>query len=79
VQAALEIAWGAANFISARRLVPFLPKLVPVLEQHGHLRLTDAVRMQLLTISPALDTTSSPSRTKRQRSYPNGVIFREAW
>src|ERR687894_1950793 len=53
VQAALEVAWAAANFISAKRLVPFLPKLLPLLEQHGHLTLAPEVRAQLLTLSPA--------------------------
>src|SRR3712207_3209670 len=53
VQAALEVAWAAANFIGTKRLVPFLPKLVPLLEQHGHLALAPAVRAQLLTLSPA--------------------------
>lgn len=53
VQHALEIAWTATHYIGARRLVPFLPKLIPVLERHGHLTLTDAVRTQLLQLSPA--------------------------
>ena len=53
VQAALAIAWTAANCICGKRLVPFLPELVPLLEAHGHLSLTDEVRNQLLAISPA--------------------------
>jgi hypothetical protein len=53
VQAALRVAWEAANGICGKRLVPFLPELVPALERHGHLQLTDAVRMQLLALSPA--------------------------
>lgn len=53
VQAALRLAWEASNGICAKRLVPFLPELVPALERHGHLQLTDAVRAQLLAISPA--------------------------
>jgi hypothetical protein len=53
VQAALETTWAAANFVGPRRLVPFLPKLVPILERHGHLALTDDVRTQLLALSCA--------------------------
>jgi Integrase core domain len=53
VQQALTTAWTAANGICGKRLVPFLPELVPTLERHGHLSLTDAVRTQLLTLSPA--------------------------
>jgi hypothetical protein len=44
VQEALATAWSAANGICAKRLVPFLVELIPTLEQHGHLRLTDEVR-----------------------------------
>lgn len=53
VQEALAIAWTAANCICGKRLVPFLPQLVPLLEAHGHLKLTDEVRSQLLALSPA--------------------------
>jgi hypothetical protein len=48
VAKALETAWAAPNFISARRLVPFLPTLVPTIERHGHLQLTDEVCTLLL-------------------------------
>lgn len=53
IQEALAIAWRAANGIRAKRLVPFLPQLVPRLERHGHLTLTDDERAMLLAISPA--------------------------
>lgn len=76
VQAALEVAWAAANFISARRLVPFLPKLVPVLEQHGHLHLTDPVRTQLLAISPA--TADRLLHQARTAGQPRGLSTTKA-
>ena len=76
VRSALEIAWLAANCIGTRRLVPFLPKLVPVLERHGHLTLTDAVREQLLTISPATaDRLLQPARAAGQ---PHGISTTKA-
>src|SRR5947208_4972967 len=53
VKEALLIAWAAANYICAKRLVPFLPELVPTLEWHGHLALTDETRARLLAMSPA--------------------------
>ncbi|KKK47973.1 hypothetical protein LCGC14_3149800, partial [marine sediment metagenome] len=53
VQAALAVAWTAANCICGKRLVPFLPELVRSLEDHGHLSLAGAVRSQLLAMSPA--------------------------
>jgi hypothetical protein len=43
VQEALASAWLAANGICAKRLVPFLVELIPTLERHGHLSLTDEV------------------------------------
>ena len=71
VQAALEIAWTAANCIGTRRLVPFLPRLVPLLERHGHLTLTDAVRTHLLAISPA--TADRLLQRARAAGQPHGV------
>jgi hypothetical protein len=53
VQAALAIAWAATNYIGPKRLVPFLPTLIPHLERHGHLVLTAAVRTHLLALSAA--------------------------
>src|SRR5215210_1858635 len=71
VQAALEVAWAAANFIGTKRLVPFLPKLVPLLEQHDHLTLSADVRAQLLALSPA--TADRLLQPARRASQPHGV------
>jgi hypothetical protein len=76
VQAALEIAWTATNCIGSRRLVPFLPKLVPLLERHGHLTLTDAVRTQLLAISPA--TADRLLQHARAAPQPRGISTTKA-
>jgi hypothetical protein len=63
VQEALQLAWTAANRICAKRLVPFLPTLVDALERHRHLQLTDEIRTQLLSLSPATaDRLLRPSR-----------------
>jgi hypothetical protein len=53
VQHALHLAWIAANHICAKRLVPFLPTLVPSLERHGHLHLSEQCRADLLSMSTA--------------------------
>jgi len=53
VQAALVVVWEATNRICSKRLVPFLPEMVSVLERHGHLSLSDDVRARLLAISPS--------------------------
>ncbi len=50
---ALAVAWAAANYVCAKRLVPFLPELVAALERPGHLALSPEVRTRLLTLSPA--------------------------
>ena len=51
VQQALFLAWKAAYYVCAKRLLPSLPTLVTSLEQHGHLCLTEEERRQLLTMS----------------------------
>src|SRR6185503_19945569 len=68
VEEALRIAWAASNGICAKRLVPFLVELVPILERHGHLSLTDSVREQLLTLSPA--TADRRLRPIREAAQP---------
>jgi hypothetical protein len=71
VQEALAIAWAAANYICAKRLVPFLPELVPTLERHGHLQLTDKVRALVLDVSPA--TADRLLQPLRQKDAPRGL------
>jgi len=67
VQDALAVAWAAANCICGKRLVPFLPELVPVLEQHGHLQLSGEARTLLLALSPATaDRLLAPLRRDGQ-------------
>jgi hypothetical protein len=56
--------------------VPFLPKLVPLLERHGHLTLTDAVREQLLAISPA--TADRLLQSARAAGQPHGISTTKA-
>jgi hypothetical protein len=73
---ALTVAWAAANYVCAKRLVPFLPELVPSLERHGHLALTEEVRAQLLTLSPA--TADRLLRPVRERERPRGIATTKA-
>jgi hypothetical protein len=76
VQDALVTALAAANCICAKRLVPFLPELVPSLERHGHLQLTDQDRAQLLSISPA--TADRILQAHRQAERPQGISTTKA-
>ncbi len=45
--------WRASNRLCSKRLVPFLPEFVGVLERCGHLSLSAETRTRLLAISPA--------------------------
>ena len=76
VQSALTIAWAAANFICAKRLVPFLPELVPLLEHHGHLDLEKDVRERLLSVSAA--TADRLLRAKRRDGGGRGLSTTKA-
>jgi hypothetical protein len=51
VQQALFLAWKAACYICAKRLVPYLPTLIGFLERQGHLRLSEESRSHLLSMS----------------------------
>ena len=51
VQQALFLAWKATHYVCAKRLLPSLPTLLMLLEQHGHLQLTEEERRQLLTMN----------------------------
>lgn len=68
VREALRVAWAAVNGICAKRLVPFLPELVPALERHGHLAVTAEVTELLLTLSPA-----TADRLLRPVRQPHGI------
>ncbi len=59
------------NYVCAKRLVPFLPDLVPTLERHGHLLLCEAVRRDLLQLSPA--TADRLLHAARLRDQPRGI------
>src|SRR2546421_1185418 len=64
VQQALFLAWKVAHYVCAKRLLPSLPTLVTLLEQHGHLCLTEEERCQLLAMS--LSTAERFLRTQRK-------------
>jgi integrase-like protein len=71
VQRALITCWHATNGICSKRLVPYLPELLAVLEQHGELQLDAQTKTQLLTLSPA--TADRLLRAERQRHRPHGL------
>src|SRR5258708_36247386 len=65
VQQALFLAWKATHYVCAKRLLPSLPTVVVVLEQHGHMQLTEDERRQLLAMS-----VSTAERYLRTQSKP---------
>jgi hypothetical protein len=59
----LYSVWYTANQTCSKRLAPFLPELIGVMERHGHLRLPAEVRTRLLSISPStVDRLLRPER-----------------
>ena len=64
VQQALFLAWKATHYVCAKRLLPSLPTLVMLLEQHGHLCLTEEERRQLFAMS--VSTAERFLRTQRK-------------
>ena len=70
VQQALISCWRAANGICSKRLVPYLPELVAVLQRHGELRLDQATKDKLLSLSPA--TADRLLAKERERTRLHG-------
>jgi site-specific recombinase XerD len=75
VQQALFLAWKAANYICAKRLVPFLPTLVPSLERHGHLQISEKHRGELLTMS---SSTAERFLRNQRKPRPHGISTTKA-
>lgn len=71
VQQALVTCWRAANGICSKRLVPYLPELVRVLQQHGELQLDEPTRAGLLRLSPA--TADRLLQAERKLAKPHGL------
>lgn len=65
LKAALSTIWQAAGCICCKRLIPFLPELIPALERCNHIDLKPATRENLLRISAA--TADRMLKSERQR------------
>ncbi len=69
VKLALIMIWNAANRICSKRLKPFLPQFIESLENHGHLVITEEVRIKLITISTGtIDFLLKDERVKLNKS-----------
>ena len=70
-RAALVTLWRAANGICSKRLVPFLPELIAVLERCGELQLDADTKALVLQMSPA--TVDRLLRRERQGLRRRGL------
>lgn len=83
VLAALKQVWLIADCICGKRLAPFLPELVPVLERFEELVLDDVTRAKLLAISAATVDRLLRSEKEKQRLLdpsrpkPNSSLLRQ--
>lgn len=60
---ALRKIWAICDGICGKRLAPFLPEIIPILESWGELKITEEVREKLLKISAAtIDRLLAPSK-----------------
>jgi hypothetical protein len=65
----LTQVWRICNEICGKRLAPFLPEIVQVLERQGELRLDAATREQLLSMSAStIDRRLAPFKQRKGRS-----------
>jgi hypothetical protein len=71
VEDALLVVWQAANFICAKRLIPFLPELIPAMERHGQLCVDAQTREKLLSMSSA--TADRLLKRIRDAAKPKGA------
>lgn len=63
----LKAAWEATMCVCSKRLAPFLPELVPNLEEKELLRVTPQVHEQLMTVSAStIDRLLRPFRDRRR-------------
>lgn len=67
---ALLIVWKAAYRVCSKRLIPFMPILVESLIRHGHLDISETVKEQLLSVSPA---TADRLLVPERRKYGKGI------
>ncbi|MGH2768145.1 MAG: integrase [Actinomycetota bacterium] len=62
---ALTKVWATLDGLSGKRLAPFLPEIVPVMERFGELELEPEVRAKLLRVSAAtIDRLLAPERKR---------------
>ena len=65
--AALREIWAICDFLCGKRLAPYLPEIISVLERWGEIELEEEVKGKLLQISPAtIDRLLAAERERYQ-------------
>lgn len=82
LKAALLTIWYASNQICSKRLVPFIPELLIVLERFGHIALPLEIRSKLLQVSPAtvdrlLEASRRESRGGVSTTRPGSLLKKQ--
>lgn len=83
VHDALVTLWEASDRVCGKRLVAMIPALLPALERHGRLKLTNTERMLLMSVSAAtidrtlLDVKFAAAGGRRRRVGFYSAIRRE--
>ena len=83
VLVALKRVWWIADCICGKRLAPFLPELLPVLERHEELVLDSQTRARLQAISAAtIDRLLADEKRQQRlidpaRPRPDGALLRQ--
>ena len=83
IKDALTALWEASDRVCGKRLVAMIPTLLPVLEQHGRLQLSEGERAQLLAVSAATvdrmlgDVKVAAAGGRRRRAGFYSAIRRE--
>ena len=75
IEEALVLAWKTLNRICTKRLMPFLPSIIEMLEQHGHVQLSTEDRSQLLSMSAA---TADRLLQAHRYTHPHGLSTTKA-
>jgi hypothetical protein len=71
---ALVVLWEASDRVCGKRLKPLLRLLVPALERHGHLKLDEAIRGEVLSMSAAtIDRLLRTARSATRAGKPRRV------
>jgi len=70
-RAALIVLWEASDRVCGKRLKALLPILLPALERNGHLKLDEAIRPKVLSMSAS--TIDRLLRTPRNAKRPRKI------